>query len=112
MSDQSGIQLPNGTRPTDPQAQREAALEAFAYTNYSQLGQQLAAINTLLANLPLAAMLAANKRHQHTSILTLPAQVTAEQAQAIAAGLRADEKVIGAALNLQRVVAAIAAGGA
>lgn len=112
MTDQPQIHLPNGIRPADPQAQQQAAMEAFAYANYAQLGQQLAAINTLLAPLPLAAMLAANKRHQSASVLTLPAQVTPEQAQALAAGLRADEKVITAALNLQRIVAAIATGGA
>ena len=104
------------TQPPHPTAANghptpQQQLEAVAYTNYAQIGQQLAAINTLLAAIPLDALLTACKRHQTTSLLTLPAGVSAEQAQAVAAALRADEKVITAALNLQRVARAVAQGG-
>lgn len=96
---------PNGATPAAADQQAE-----HVYRNYPAYGQQLAAINVLLGNLPLAAMLAACKRHQTTSVLTLPPGATSEQAQAVAAGLRVDERVIGAALNLQRVLQAVANG--
>jgi hypothetical protein len=104
------VTQPNGTKPTAPTP--EAALAEFAYANYPQIAQQLGAINILLNLIPLEALLAACKRHQSTSVLTLPANVPAEQAHAIATALRGDEKVITAALNLARVVAAVAGGGA
>lgn len=84
------------------------ALAEFAYNNYQQLALRLGAVNTLLASIPLQALLEACRRHQSTSILTRPANVTAEQAAAVAAALRNDEKIITAALELQRVAATIA----
>lgn len=85
-------------------------LEDAVYANYAQFGAQLGAVLTLLAGMPVEALLAACKRHQRTSILTLPANVTAEQAQFRALSLRNDEKIMTAALNLQRVYVATMTG--
>ena len=89
----------------------EQQLEAMAYAGYRALAQQLGAINVLLSAMPLSALLTACRRHQTTSVLTAPAGVPPEQVQALVASLRGDEKVITAALNLQRVVHAVANGG-
>jgi hypothetical protein len=101
----------NGATPTTSVAAAAGseALAEFAYANYQQLALRLGAVNTLLSSIPLQALLDACRRHQSTSILTRPANVSAEQAAAIAAALRNDEKIITAALELQRVAATIAA---
>lgn len=99
----------NGAKPTPTPEQQQ--LEEFVYANYQQVAGQLAAVNTLMAGMPLAALLAANKRHQSTGVLMLPAGVTVEQAQARAVALRGDQRVIEAALHLQRTVAAVVSGG-
>lgn len=87
----------------DPQ---KAQLEQLVSDNYMRFAQQLAAINLLMSTLPLEALLGANQRQQRASILTAPAGVTAEQLAQHATALRNDEKIIAAALNLQRMVAA------
>ena len=102
----------NGAKPTPNVLTGPDALAEFAYANYPQIARQLGAINVLLSAIPLEALLLACKRHQRTSVLTLPANAPPEQAHAIATALRGDEKVITAALNLARVVAAVAGGGA
>jgi hypothetical protein len=101
------VSTPNGR--TDPahvaaQDQAKAALEAMAYANYPALGQQLGAVLTLLRALPVEAMLTACKRLQATSVLTLPVQVTAEQAAQHAAALRNDETILRATLTLVRTI--------
>jgi len=80
------------------------------YANYGHFAQRLAALGLLLADLPLEQMLSAVKRHQRTSVLTLPAGTDPQQAMAQQAALRRDQKMIEAALNLQRVRAALLGG--
>ena len=110
MTDQPHL---NGTRPAAPNpAEQTQALEAFAFANYQVIARPLGAINVLLATIPLEALLVACKRHQNTSVLTLPAGVPVEKPQAAARGVRGDGKVTPAASNRPRVVAAVSAGGA
>lgn len=90
----------NGHGPADAQA---ASIADAVYANYGHFAQRLAAIGLLLGDLPLEHMLAAVRRHQRTSVLTLPAGTDPQQAIAQQAALRMDEKLITAAVNLQRV---------
>lgn len=95
---------PNGHQPAaDPMADA-------VYANYQQLGRQLQACLILLGALPLAHMVTANRRLQSTSVLTLPAGTTADQAAAVRASLQADERVLTAAVKLQQTMAAVSNG--
>lgn len=85
-------------------------IEDQVFAAYEQFSTQLGALLTLLAGMPIEPLLAACKRKQRSSILTLPASVTAEQMQMRALGLRNDEKIITAALNLQRAYVAAMSG--
>lgn len=101
----------DGSSPiAQQQVDLQKAAEEMCYANYRQIGAQLGAVNTLLGPMPLQALLAACKRHQATMALTAPAGVTGEQIAAAHKGLLSDERVITAALNLQRVVAAVNSG--
>lgn len=118
MPDLPILQPPNATnggRPAATEAPAAASpeqqLEEVVYVNYHRFARQLGALNVLLAEFPLAALLAACKRHQTTTVLTLPAGATPDQARAVALSLRNDERIITAAINLQRVVRAIENGG-
>lgn len=95
----------NGTRPQPPAQDAAAALAEMVFANYNAFARKLDAINLFLAELPLEAMLQACRRHQTTSVLLLPAQVGADEARAAAEHMRHVEKVIQAALALQRLAA-------
>lgn len=82
----------------------------MVYANYQQLGRQLQACLVLLGALPLDHMLTANRRLQNTSVLTLPAGTTPDQAAAVRRSLQADADVLHAAVKLQQTIAAVSAG--
>jgi len=101
---------PNGHGPAPIVNADELAAQQMAnaaFLQYPQLCGQLGALMTLLGALPLPLMLEANERHQRASVLTLPANVTAEQAAAVAQGLRNDARVIKAAMQLREVCVAV-----
>lgn len=103
---------PNGT---DPNAQAKADQAAaqiaeFVYQNYPNIAAQLGAISTLLLTLPLEPMLAACRRKQTVSILTLPGQTGPADAANLARQLRNDERIITAALDLQNTLKAVHSG--
>lgn len=94
----------NGSKP------EQTPEDEAAFRNYATLGQQLGAVITLLISLPLPAMLNACRRHQSTSVLMLPPGTPPEQASALSAALRNDEKLLHAALNVCAVVKAAQVG--
>lgn len=87
------------------------SVEDVAYARYPELGQQVGAVCTLLHALPLEAMLAACRRRQITSTLTLPAGMTSQEAAVYVARLRVDERVLEVLLDATRALVEIAKGG-
>lgn len=81
----------------------DSAVEKAVAANMAGLIEQFGAVLTLLTALPLVQMLAVNKRTQTTSVLTLPANVTAEQAAMLRHSLRRDQKIFEAAIALARI---------
>jgi len=104
---------PNGHGPAPIVNAEELAARQMAdaaFNGYPQLAAQLGAIVTLLAALPLPLMLEACQRHQRASVLTLPANVTPQQAAELAAGLRNDERMIRAAIGVRDTAIAVSQG--
>ena len=112
MTTPEPILTPNGTDPLAQQKadQQAAQVAEFVFANYANLSVQLGAISTLLMPIPLDPMLAACKRKQSISVLTLPGQVSAADAATYARQLRNDERIIEAALNLQNTLRAVHSG--
>lgn len=95
---------------TAAEDQAQAAAVDAVYQNYSRFAGQIGALATLIGNQPLPLLLAACKRAQSSALLTLPANATAEYAHQLRVGLRNDQKLFEALINVQRVMQQIASG--